>query len=351
MAGIVTGAKAYVTWGLESGYAQGATVDRQFGIKQAVSNFTLTNNRIDLNRLGQIETADYAYGTQSGSLGISFVLADSVSSSISPASATESADDIFSLIFGADTAGVYGGLTQGDALVSSKSATINVGVDTVGAGLNTGKKVRTCKGSILNSLSISSAVGDTVNCTADFTFAKESLPTLVYADAQPTYTTVNPYTFAHATFKGALGSASSVGTTSLELIQDAEINFGLNSEILYQLGDFQGVDSFKRNLDITGRFRLPWSDWVLYERVLAQIGEGESAGTEKPNINDTDATQTSGTADLEYMFTNGNRSMKIELGGVSITDIGITGLEPVEPIYQELTFKAKTCKITVDTTG
>lgn len=350
--GVTTGAKAYIFYGIEgSTFGTGATVDRSFGARTAVSNFTLTHNRIDLNRLGQIETADYAYGQQSGSLGVSFVLADSVTSN-----SNETAGDIFELIFGADTAGVYGGLEQGDADVTSKSATINIGVDTVGSGVTysaTENKVRSLSGCILNTLSISTAVGDTVNCSADFSYGIENRPTSVYATVNNDVSVLNPYTFANATFKAQLGSSTSgVDVTSLELIQDAEINFGLNNELLYQLGSHQSVDSFRRNLEITGRFRLPWSDWVLLERTLAQIGKGATDGTIRKTLNNNDYTDNDGNtavADLEYKFTNGARNIKIELGGVAITDIAISGIEPVEPIYQELNFKAKTCKVTVTT--
>lgn len=343
MVGVVTGGSVYVQYGLETGNfadAANAIVDRSFGAKTSISSFTLTNNRIDLNKLGQLEVNDYAYGTQSGTIGVNFVLADSITST-----GTESSGHVFRFIYGAPSAGgVYpsAGIGVGKTPLTSSRAVFNVGINTNEWGITgTSYKVRTLRGCVLNNLSLSTSIGETVNCSADFSFGVEDKPSNTYS--APTITHGTPYTFAHAVLRTKLKDGS---ITALQLVQDVEISYALNNELLYSLGSHQAVDSFRKVLDITGRCKLAFSDWKIFERVLAQIGKGDNSAKE-PNI----STGAEDTVELDLTFTNGNKSIKIELAGVSITDIGVTGLEPVEPVYQEITFKAKSSQVSVDTTA
>ena len=335
-----TGAHGYVLYGWETsifGEVSGS-IDRAFGLKTSIGTLSLTNNRIDLGKLGQVETAAYAYGQQSGSISVNYVLADSVTSG------SETSGDIFRAIFGAPTGTVYGGLTQGSTPKVSESMTIDVGFETGEDSYVSGHtdyKVRTLQGCVLNSLSISTAVNDVVNVSTDFAFGIENAPSKSFS--APTITCGNPYTFAHAKLKLATGTETSV--SEITLIQDTDLTFTVNNELLYGLASNQATSSFRRMLDITGRFKVAWSDWKLYERMLAQIGKG-SSGNRESNI----STQSEGTVELELTFTNGSKSIKIELAGISFTDFAITGIEPVEPVYQEVNYKAKTAQVTVDTT-
>jgi len=339
---IRTGAHGYILYGWEtSNFGEIAgTINRAFGLKTSIGTLSLTNNRIDLGKLGQVETAAYAYGQQSGSISVNYVLADSVTSG------SETSGDIFRAIFGAPAGSpsVYGGLTQGSTPKISESMTIDVGFETGEDSYVSGHtdyKVRTLQGCVLNSLSLSTAVNDVVNVSTDFAFGIENAPSKSFS--APTITCGNPYTFAHAKLKLATGSETSVN--EITLVQDTDLTFTVNNELLYGLASNQATSSYRRMLDITGRFKVAWSDWKLYERMLAQIGKGANSVRE-PNI----STKAEGTAELELTFTNGSKSIKIELAGVSFTDFAITGIEPVEPVYQELNYKAKTAKVTVDTT-
>jgi len=337
---IRTGAHGYILYGWEtSNFGKvAASINRAFGLKTSIGTLSLTNNRIDLGKLGQVETAAYAYGQQSGSISVNYVLADSVTSG------SETSGDIFRAIFGAPTGTVYGGLTQGSTPKVSESMTIDVGFETGEDSYVSGHtdyKVRTLQGCVLNSLSISTAVNDVVNVSTDFAFGIENAPSKSFS--APTITCGNPYTFAHAKLKLATGTETSV--SEITLVQDTDLTFTVNNELLYGLASNQATSSFRRMLDITGRFKVAWSDWKLYERMLAQIGKG-SSGNRESNI----STQSEGTVELELKFTNGTKSITIELAGISFTDFAVSGIEPVEPVYQEVNYKAKTAQVTVDTT-
>ena len=323
---IRTGAHGYILYGWETSNfgTVAASINRAFGLKTSIGTLSLTNNRIDLGKLGQVETAAYAYGQQSGSISVNYVLADSVTSG------SETSGDIFRAIFGAPTGTVYGGLTQGSTPKVSESMTIDVGFETGEDSYVSGHtdyKVRTLQGCVLNSLSISTAVNDVVNVSTDFAFGIENAPSKSFS--APTITCGNPYTFAHAKLKLATGTETSV--SEITLIQDTDLTFTVNNELLYGLASNQATSSFRRMLDITGRFKVAWSDWKLYERMLAQIGKG-SSGNRESNI----STQSEGTVELELKFTNGTKSITIELAGISFTDFAVSGIEPVEPVYQEV---------------
>jgi len=353
MVNVRTGAYVYTKYGFETGYAQGATINKGFGLKTSIGSLTLTNNRSELGKLGQVEVEQYAFGQQNGNISVNYVLADSVINDL--ATDVQSAGDIFRAIFGtpsgsgtAASPAIYpsGGLGQGKTPKTSESLSIEVGFETSENSYVTGNpdyKVRTLKGCVLNNLSISTAVGDVVNVAADFSYGDEDAPNTSYS--APTIVCGNPYTFANAKLKLKLRDGS---LQEITLVQDTDISFGVGNELLFGLSSNQAVDSFRKMFDITGRFKVAWYDWKIYERVLAQIGKGLS-GVSQPNI----STAVEPEVELELLFENEivssglKKFIKIELSGVSITDLSISGLEPVEPVYQEINYKAKAAKVQV----
>ena len=42
--------------------------------------------------------------------------------------------------------------------------------------------------------------------------------------------------------------------------------------------------------------------------------------------------------------------IKIELDDISFADHGVSGLEPVEPVFEEINWQAKVARISADTT-
>ena len=61
-----------------------------FGLNARVTSLSLTTNRIDINKLGQVEPTAYAYGQQAGRLGVGFIFD------------TRASHRIFESIYGAD---------------------------------------------------------------------------------------------------------------------------------------------------------------------------------------------------------------------------------------------------------
>ena len=74
-----TGANSYVRYGWQSAFgtaANDSALDKPFGINQRLTNWSLSNSPKDLATLGQVELDDYAYGQQTGSAGVDFVLSN-----------------------------------------------------------------------------------------------------------------------------------------------------------------------------------------------------------------------------------------------------------------------------------
>jgi len=316
-----TGAYAYAKYGYESSFGGSATINKSFGQKTSITGWTLQTNRQALGKLGQVEPTKYVYGTQNGTLGVGFVLANTTS------------HDIFKSIYGAPTGSgttsspySYGGLTQGDASKTFIGQTFSTEIGFTG---ETDTMVRTLKGCILNSLSISASIGDVVNCSADIVYGKE--------DAHSTTTTTaatensQPFTFAHGSLK--------VGGSLIAEVQEVDISFTQNGDLLYELGSQQAVTGIKKILDITGRFKASWKNDDALVKLIAQLkgtGFSETYG---------------GSPELELNFSNGQsvnpKYIKITGSGLGVTDHTVSGIEPVEPVFEEINWQIKTCVVQV----
>jgi len=335
-----TGANAYVKYDYEDDYGTGASPDKSFGLKTAVTSWSLTTNRTALATLGQVEPTTFAYGQQAGSLGIGFVLGDTTS------------HKIFQAIYGVPTDSgtdkVYGSLTAGGAakeMNPDPAGSDNTGLTfttEIGFDVETGNvDVRTLKGCVLNTLSIAAAVNDTVNCTADITYGEEDAPSASFGTAAAE--TSKPFTFAHGTL--SLRNSAGNGEAIAEL-QEADINFTQNSDLLYQLGSNQAVKGIKRVLEITGRFRSSWKDQNKVNALINQMRTGVGSSTYKETWGDAYA---GAGAEFNLTFDNNDgKSIVIILSGLSFMDHAVTGLEPVEPVFEELNWQAKQCQITAD---
>jgi len=327
MATIRTGASAYLKYEYETSYGTGGTPNEKFGLQDKLTNWTLTHNRIDLPRLNQTTIHKYAYGQQSGSLSVGFVLSNPW---------------IFEAIYGAPStgsvsSGVYPHTFPDVAVGQPKN--VNTLVCEVGYDGDTADIVRTLRGCIVNSLGISTSIGATVDCSVDITYGKESLDssatTIGTAPTEPTEEFA--YTFAHGVIK--------VGGNTLAQVQDVDITFGQNPSLLYGIGNNQAVSSYRQVFDITGRFRAALLNKNLLEGTLAQIAKNTSTTFEET---------IGGSPELELTFQSTastvQNEIKITGTGLAPTDLAISGIEPVEPIFEEINWRIKSATIVAKNT-
>ena len=327
---VYTGGSSSLMYGYETTFGTAASaITNIFGLQQKVSSLTLGNSRIDLNKLGQVEPTKFAYGQQQGACSVGFVIDNGDS------------HKIFESLYGAPAGSgtsvspyLYPtALGQGNVSPTVKSLTTQVSLQT---GADT--LVRTLKGCVVNSIGLSTSIGETLNATIDMTFGKEdsaavatSSSTITQQDAGTVDQAATPYTFAHGELKVSNGTAPQ----TVAEIQDVDITFAQNSELLYGLNSNSAIDAFRRVFEITGKFRTAWKDSSLIQYVIDQIRTGQE-------LLDT----TSGVG-VELTFTNGTKSIKIELDDLSVPDHSVSGIEPVEPVFEEINWKIKSSRITV----
>ena len=323
MATIRTGASAYLKYEYETSYGTGGTPNKKFGLQDRLTNWTLTHNRIDMPQLNQTTIANFAYGQQSGSLSVGCVLSNPW---------------IFESVFGAPstgsaTSGVYPhtfGTTAGNK-------TMNTLVCEVGYDGDSADIVRTMRGCVVNSLGISTSIGATVYLSVDMTYGKEGAPSASLGTAPSEPTEEFPYTFAHGVIK--------VGGNTLAQVQDVDITFAQNPSLLYGIGNNQAVSSYRQIFDMTGRFRAALLNKNLLENVLNQVKQGSSGNY---------AETVGGSPELELTFqstaTSVQNEIKITGTGLAPTDLNISGVEPVEPIFEEINWRIKTATVVAKNT-
>jgi hypothetical protein len=325
---VYTGASTSVLYGYESTFGTSAgNLTNTFGLNTKVSTLSLNTNRQQLNKLGQVEPTKYVYGQQSGSLSVGFVLDNSHS------------HKIFQSVYGTPSGTapfLYpSALGQGNTqpTFANQSFTTQIAMQ---AG--TGKMTRTLNGCIVNSLNMSTSIGEPLNCSADITFGKETTAAVTTATSTITQQDdgtvdqgLTPYTFAHGEVKVHNGST----LAAVAEIQEFDISFAQNAELLYGLNSHTAVDAYRKVFDISGRFRAAWKDSTLVQYVIDQSRIGTELLTSAVGV--------------ELTFTNGTKIIKVELNELSVADHNVSGIEPAEPIFEEINWSCKAARISVTT--
>ena len=313
-----TGASAYIKYGFETSYGAVTgtyenTINKSFGLQDKMSSLTLTNNKVNLAKLNQNTVDRFAYGQQSGSASVSFTLSNPW---------------LFGMVLSAPVStgsSPYTHTWQNSTLLpEARTVQIEVGIN------DSTNMTRRLKGGVVGAVAISTSVGGMVECSTDITYGQETAPTT--ALTPPTKPTQeSPYTFAHAqlTFAGSV----------VAQCQDVSLNLSQNAELLYGLNSHSAVDAYKKVLDITGSFKAAWQDKVLLQHLLDQLlanGTGETIGAgSDPEL------------EFKLTFTKSatNEIITINCYGLTLNDLGLSGLEPVEVLFSDVSFTAKTIKV------
>ncbi len=310
-----TGAHGYIQYGWESTFGStSSTFDKPFGLQQNVGTITLNNSRKDIRKLNQVERAAFAYGQQSGSLNIDFILSNPW---------------LFKALYGASTktgSSAPYTYTFEDAPKTCTSFTTEVGFE--GETENISRKMLGC---LLTGLTINTSIDDLVSCTADVTFGSEGDAT-TSLDSTPAADDINfPYTFAHGSLKWYNGSS----LATVAEIQNITANFTQNANLLYAIGSHKATASYRQGFDINGTFQCSWKDNNMLQQLRAQIDTPPSS-----------EIHSGSNAALELKFTNGGsgaaeKSITITLHGVTIDTHTVDGIVPVEPVFETINWEAR----------
>lgn len=328
-----TGANSYLQWDFDNpalafGTPYGSPSWKKFGLQQKITGFSISNSKKTLSELYSIKPTDYAYGKQTGSISVDFVL---------------SSPWILGLLFGAPTSVSSSGSASASHTYNAVANDSTVRTSTLEMGFQgqTANLTRKLSGCTLNSLSISAAVDDMVNASADFSYAKEQQPTATFSASSATDLMNFPYTFAHGLFKWK-GNTSDSLTTQTE-IQSMDISFSQNSELLFGMNSHFAVSAYRQLFDITGKFQLSLKDKSFITNIMEQIKQ--DSGT---------TLETRSHAQLELFFTNkgtgnGLKTIKITCDGIGIDSHSTSGLEPNEPVFEDISWQIKNAVIVAQT--
>ena len=295
--GIVTGALAYHKFGFQSDMAtEQATRPLVCGLEEKISNLIRTDNQEALSALNQITRRLHYYGKAEGSYSIAWKLSSSAA---------------FRLLFGAVQAAVAGqaALSQ---YTFTKQKIINHISHELGVDTDT-DHVRVAIGAVCDELTISSSVGELVDCNASMKYAKEAdvsdaVGTAVYDPIE------FPYTFIHGEIK------IPASDTVME-VQSVDLSISQPKTFLHGHGSKFGTSAYQGVLEMAGSLTKPLVDNDFYNKV---VGREE-------------------VANMKLIFDSGRTGAdqdKIEITGtgVGFKTHTIPSIEPNEPIFEQVDF-------------
>ena len=315
-----TGAFGYLKWGLETTYGTAAVnLNKVFGFEQKITSWNYTNSRLVLPEFNRLFPKTFVYGQARGGIAVDFIL---------------SSPWFFDLLFDTRTVPASGAPNTFNYSIQSKAIqpfTVQVGFDQVDQD-----NIRNLQGCVLNSLTLRSSVGEAVRGAADMQYSKE-VSTGLTIDPNPVSESDTkhfnfPYTFAHGTLEYPDG-------TVIAQLQEVEITFNQNPELLYTHSSNMAVSSYRKTFEVTGRFKASWLDMTQLNKFYAQIAaNSQTLARTQPTLN--------------LAFNNGlsgDNQNKIE---IKATDIGlgehmITGFEPNEPVFEEVTWQLTGCTVDI----
>ena len=320
-----TGAHSYLKYGEESTYGGGATATRPFGLQQSINSLSFKNNQIALTQLNNIEVQSFAYGKNEGSGSVDFVLSSPwVFDAILGGVDTTGSGSDYQHIWDSDSGNLSANNT---GIASPKSFDIEVGFDTK----TSTDVVRHLKGSVFSSLNIKSSINETVTGSMDFLYG--NVDTIGTSVGSPIADGVNfPYTFSHAKLQIPNDTTGHPNRTQnlIAEVQDFDISFTSNTELLYEQGSAGAVGAFRKLFEITGKFNASFIDKTQLQRVFDRVE----------------------LATFTVVFTNGltgnsEKTITLEFAGVGLSEHSLS-IAPNEPVFEDLTFQMRNVKVTAN---
>lgn len=318
-----TGSSGYLQYGKESTFAGGATQTRVFGLEQKISGVTWKNNQIPLTALNDIEIQCYAYGRNEGSASVEFVVSNPwFFDIILDAVDTSGSGSDYTHIWNSDKTALTADNT---GVVIPHTMHIEHGLDG-----ETGDVVRNMKGVIINSLTLKASLGETVKATAELAWGNEDAVGTTLDSSIAVDDIKFPYTFAHATLE--LPDATVVAQ-----LQEFEVNFNLNTELLYGMGSADAVSAFRKIFEMTGKFKAATVDKTQIDRVF-DAADGTTANT--------------GIATLQITLTNGlsgndEKAIILDFAGVGVSEHQ-TEMQPGEAVFETLNWQLRNVQVTAN---
>jgi len=259
-----TGVYAYMKYGWESSFGSGATTrDKVFCRGQRVTGLGDRHNLQLIPELGYREVKGWVYRNLEGALSVEGVLSNpwwlkalmgsvTTSGTLSPYTHT---------------------FTKANSLPSME-------VEVAFSG-ESGNVVPLLRGAVINSATISTAVGEVVTLRLDIYYRNRASGTY----GTPTVDTFIPFTMEHCSLQ--IPSGTTIGE-----VQNLELTITNNVYRLYEIGGYKQKGAIPQQFEVTGRFTVALKDSTLLNNVRGSQSSGkiiiQSASDNSITVNMTD---------------------------------------------------------------
>lgn len=306
-----TASSVYALIGWEATFGGGASNTQLFGKDQEISSLEFSNNQRALPQLYTPEIKNFLYGRNSGGCGVKYVLSNPFQ---------------FTNIFNVPVSEILAsGITtrtwSSDPAVNSNARLLKSSHLEIGGALTGANVVRNAKGVITQSINFKTSIDNPVDVNQQLIWGIEDAVGTTLNASVPTDSGFTPYNFVEATVEMP-------DNTVLATVQDLDLTFNINSELLYGLGSANAVKAYRKLFEMTGKVTLAFEDATHFNQVKAR--------TE--------------LADMEIIFTNGLsstdlRSITITFTGVGLSKHGVPSIIPGEPVFQEFDFQCRSVQV------
>lgn len=253
-----TGAFAYLKYGYENTFKGGSSLRNKYLGRAMKASSSATHNAEPIYELGQNNPSTFLYKQFEGSLSVDWALSNPW---------------FFKLLLGqVNTTGSAPPYTH----TFTRSTTLPSAEIEIGFNGERGDGTSLLKGTVLSSVSISSAVNDIIKVRGEFLYAKRDNGTY----GTPGVDTFDPYVFANMTLELPSG-------TVLAEVQSAELTINNNVLGVYELGNYEVQGALKQAFEVKGRLSITMKDRTFldmlrdsYNNMVLKITNGLTGANE-----------------------------------------------------------------------
>lgn len=293
-----TGAFVYEQWMQETTFGtEVSPKNRTFGLDEKISPISTINNQQALSQLYSVETSKFAYGLNGKTYSMDWVLSDPW---------------FLILLFGSLITTGTSPYTHTYSVIK----TVQSFSHEIAFEAETANVVRKLLGSVLNTVTIRSAINELARVSGSFICGKEAAVG-TSLDASPAVDVVQfPYTFVHGTFELPNG-------TVIAELQNVELTINQNARLTSGHGSADAVGASRGKWEVTGKFNASMVNAVQLQRIL-------------------DRTEL---ATLRLKYTNGlaganERSVTFNGTGVGVSEQVYSG-QAVEDVFEDITWQVR----------
>lgn len=306
---IHSGSSAYVEYGYEAVFGDGAALTYLFGKEQKANSFEFQNSQQPLPQLYTPEVDSFLYKKNFGGCTMEYVLSNPW------AFATILNDPVF----GAATPNTHtfdSDPDQGMGTVSTRNV-CSIHLEMFQDGQTDGV-LRNCKGVICPSLNMKTSIDTPVSISQQLTWGIEDTITTT-AGTPSTDTNFTPYSFVH----GSIELPDGGGT--IANVQEIDLTFNTGAELVYGIDNTpNAVGAFRKILNMTGKLTIALIDKTNIERVEAR--------TEIANMR----------VRIDNGLTGDNeKSLDFLFSGIGLSRHGSQGVAPGELLTEIMDFQCR----------